>query len=349
MPSELDLYHQIDSLKSELQRTKLHLQKERDGRLDLEAVIEEAAVASFNTMAMPPKRIIPDLQPHDGAEVAIVTTADWQLGKITPDYDSDVTRERVMRYVEKVARITEIQRKDHPVNEARLWVLGDIVEGEQIFPGQEYLIDSGLIDQIHTNGLEIMRNMIYGLLEIFPTVHVVGVIGNHGRIGSRGRQYHPGTNADRMLYRTVKQWFEAAGEERVTFHIPESIKGDRGWYAVDHVGNYSALLVHGDQFRGGASFAGLPYYSFTKKVLNWRDMTISGEMPEFKDVYSGHWHTDARVPVGTSTLRVAGTPESYNMWSIETLARTGRPSQLLLFAHPERGIITSEYVVYLDE
>jgi hypothetical protein len=158
---------------------------------------------------------------------------------------------------------------------------------------------------------------------------------------------HPETNADLFLYEMVRQIMESAGQDRLTWELP-LMEGERMWYAVDEIGGYSSLLVHGDQFRGGNSFAGLPYYSFTKKALAWRDMSIGGHMPHFDDIACGHWHTDATVPCGTTTVRVAGSPESYNTWSIETLARTASPSQRMIFVSPTKGAVTAEYTVRLD-
>jgi hypothetical protein len=177
-------------------------------------------------------------------------------------------------------------------------------------------------------------------------VHVVGVVGNHGRIGRPG-QYHPQTNADRMLYLVAREWFTAAKETRVTWDIPQFSRGDRGWFHVDEVGAYRALLCHGDQFRGGNSFAGLPFYSFANKALKWRDMALLGDMPHFDDIWAGHWHRVTRVPVGSINVRICGTPMSTDPWSIETLAASARPAQYLAFCEPEDGIVTAEYEVLL--
>ena len=48
-------------------------------------------------------------------EVAVAIIADWQLAKITPDYNSQVCEERIYKFAEKIVQLTEIQRKDHPV------------------------------------------------------------------------------------------------------------------------------------------------------------------------------------------------------------------------------------------
>lgn len=273
-----------------------------------------------------------------GEEVAVAVLADWQLAKVTPDYNSKVCEERIQRYADKVIHLTEIQRQDHPVKHLHVWCLGDIVEGELIFPGQSFLIDGGLYRQITVDGPRILKNFLTRMLENFDTVTFVGVIGNHGAVGGRTRRDHdPETNADRMLYRIIQLIFE--NEPRIKFNIPDG-KGERNWYAIDKIGNYSSLLIHGDQFGSLSAF-----YSFQKKIYGWK---VGAIQEHFDDVYCGHFHTPTKLTFNTVQFRISGSPESTNTYAMESLAAIGRPSQPLMFAHPERGIITAEYNCWLD-
>jgi len=271
-------------------------------------------------------------------EVAVAVIADWQLAKITPDYNSEICEQRIEQYAQKVIDLTEIQRADHPVKKLHVWALGDIVEGELIFPGQSFLIDGGLYRQVTVDGPRIIKNFLTKMLENFDEVHFTGVIGNHGSIGGRARRDHdPETNADRMLYRVVQWMFEK--EKRITFDIPDG-RGEKHWFAVPQIGNYKSLLCHGDQFNGLSSF-----YSFQKKVYGWKVGAL-GE--DFDDVYLGHWHTPTKMTFNTIQVRVSGSPESTNTYAMESLAAIGRPSQPLMFVHPDKGIVTAEYNVWLD-
>jgi hypothetical protein len=271
-------------------------------------------------------------------EVAVAVIADWQLAKITPDYNSQVCEERIYKFAEKIVQLTEIQRKDHPVKEIRVWALGDIIEGELIFPGQSFLVDGGLYRQITVDGPRIMKNFLNILLEHFEKVTFVGVIGNHGSIGGRARRDHdPETNGDRMLYRITQLMFEK--EKRIEFKIPDG-RGERHWYAVDKIGNYKSLLCHGDQFGSLSTF-----YSFQKKAYGWKIGAID---EEFDDIYLGHFHTPTKMTFNTVQVRISGSPESTNTYAAESLAAVGRPSQALMFIHPEKGIVTAEYNCWLD-
>ena len=272
-------------------------------------------------------------------EVAVAILSDWQLAKVTPDYNSNLCEERIYRFAEKIIHLTNIQRKDHPVNELRIWALGDIIEGELIFPGQSFLIDGGLYRQITVDGPRIMKNFINIMLENFEKVTFVGIIGNHGSIGGRARKDHdPETNGDRMLYRITQLMFEK--EPRVKFVIPDG-RGERYWYAVDKIGKYRALLCHGDQFGSLSSF-----YAFQKKAYGWK---IGAIEEDFDDIYIGHFHTPTKMTFNTVQLRISGSPESLNTYAAETLAAVGRPSQSLVFVHPDKGMVTAEYNCWLDD
>lgn len=275
-------------------------------------------------------------------EVACVGIGDWQLGKVTPDYNSEVCEERIERLAEKVKLIADIQRSDHPVKECHVWAHGDFLEGELIFPGQAHKIDAGLYRQLCVNGTRIFTNLLKSLLSHFETVKVVGTIGNHGSIGGKFRkEMDPETNADRMLYKIVQYGFECAKEPRISWDIPDGPR-ERHWYAVDTIGTHRTLVVHGDQIRG---WGGIPWYGANKKALGWK---VGGIPEDFDDVISGHFHTPAKITINSITYRFTGSPESYNTYASEHLAAAGRPSQHLQFVHPEKRV-TAEHTIWLDE
>jgi|TARA_B100001964_G_C14238740_1_gene603850 hypothetical protein len=312
--------------------------KVKDKKDDLAAAVYGAVKDEISTLSFPNVPVPKKDRRTKGEEVAVAVLADWQLAKVTPDYDSSVCEERIQKFAEKVVHLTNIQRENHPVKKLHVWALGDIVEGELIFPGQSFLIDGGLYRQVTVDGPRIMATFLRTMLENFDSVHVSGVIGNHGAIGGRARKDHdPETNADRMLYRIISLMFES--EPRITFDIPDG-HGERNWYTVDRIGNYSCLLCHGDQFRSFGSF-----YPFQKKIYGWK---VGAVAEDFKDVFCGHWHTPTKMTFNTVQCRVAGSPESTNTYAMESLAAIGRPSQHLQFVHPENGIVTAEYTCWLD-
>lgn len=326
-------------LRGALNRALRALDRVKASKEELVRAVYQAASDGIAALVVPPVPNPAKDERKKASEVAIAVLADWQLGKRTETYSSADCEKRIEEYARKVIKLTGIQRTDHPVKELRVYLLGDLVEGELIFPGQSHLTDASLYRQMVLDGPRILGNFLRTMLANFEKVHVVGVIGNHGSLGGRARKdYHPESNADAMLYEVTRQLLQ--GEERLTW-APNSKPGERNWYAVDRVGSKAFFLFHGDQIQGG--FAGFPWYGFGKKIMGWR----MGSVPEpFDYSLSGHFHTPVRFLVGGITHWGSGSPESSNTYAAEMLAAQGTPSQWLLFTHPDRGI-TCEYQVHL--
>lgn len=331
-------YSTIDFLRSENKRLAKQVEKHKNINEEASQTIYRAAYDAFANFKLPPvQRKAPRKAGKGTPETAVAVFADWQLGKVTPDYNSQVLAKRIELYTEKMIEIVEVQRADHPVDDLHVWLLGDIVEGEEIFPGQSHLIDSGIYRQVGVNGPEILSGFLNTALENFDNIYVTGVIGNHGSVGGRNRKmYDPESNMDRLLYKIVSLIFSQ--NDRIKFNIPDG-RGERHWYAVDKIGNYSTLLIHGDQLPSPSSVT-----AYGRKVLGWKD----GAIPEeFQDVFMGHYHQQTKMTIGSSVLRISGSPESYNTYAQEYFNSMSRPSQQLMFVHPENGV-TSEYSVWLD-
>jgi hypothetical protein len=266
----------------------------------------------------------------NGEEYAVALLSDLQTGKLTPDYNSDVAAERVMRYARKIVDLANIQRKDHPVRKCVVPMLGDMIEGVDIFPGQQWLIDSTLYTQLFNTTPALLADFVRYLLANFDEVEVYAVDGNHGRIGRKG-QYGPMDNADRMLYRILALLLR--DEPRFSLHMTDP-EGERNWYQVMELGNYSAMLIHGDQVRGHSGF---PWYGLGKKVNSWG----SG------GIMMGHYHQIGRIPLNQKAVWANGSTESSNTFAAECLAAQSDPAQWLLFIDPDKGRVTASYAVDL--
>lgn len=298
-----------------------------------EAVMDAIALLEYLPVPAPPK----DKRRKRPEEAAFALLSDLQTGKRTPDYNTEVCRQRVMAYAEKIVEMTEVQRMDHPVRTCHVGMLGDMIEGVDIFPGQAYLIDSTLYQQLMKTTPQILVDFIRYLLAHFDKVVVWAVQGNHGRIGRKGT-FGPEDNADRMLYFLLSMML--ADEPRVEFNMADP-EGERAWYLIAQVGNYRAMLIHGDQIRGANGF---PWYGLGKKVHSW----ASGGIDEtFDDLCMGHYHQLAAVPLNKRMVWANGAIESTNTFAAETLASQSDPKQWLLFIHLERGSVTATYPVYL--
>lgn len=326
-----------ESLRDALRRTQAELVRSKRRTAEIVNAIYRAAfdsAISYGAAKIPPK------PPRDRRtrkpEVAVAHTTDWQVGKVTRTYNSEVAEQRLtVQMPNKIEELVELQRKAVPVREGHLLAGGDMVEGIQIFPGQAFLVDSTLFDQLFLSA-SILEKQILHMLRLFDAVHVWEEYGNHGRLGKKGEN-PAGDNLDRMMYRIVMERFRH--EPRVAWHPVTD------FYNHVVIGNYRALLVHGDEVK---SFGGnTPAFGILRKVNGWK-AALSREAP-FWDCYMGHWHTPMTlVTADGGRIFVSGSPESDNEYAKEFVASTGDPSQRLNFVQPERGRVTAEYVMWLD-
>ena len=311
---------------------------------DLVAAVYRAARKAADQVTYRPVAAPRAERRKDDPETAILLVSDWQLGKRTPTYSTEVCAKRIALYADRVRRLVGIQRADRPIRKAVVCLLGDLVEGETIFPGQAWRVDASLFRQVLLDGPEILGTLLRDLLNYFEEVEVHDVVGNHGRIGRRG-DYHPETNADAMLYHATHQ--QLRGEARLRW-LPNYQPGERAWYRVFSVGRNAFFCFHGDQMRGGG-FAGIPMYGFIRAIMSW----ASGTLPQqFRYGLCGHWHSMWSIPVNQTheglarILWVNGSTESGNTWLQEEIKAQNPPGQWLMFAHDRRGV-TVEHRVWL--
>lgn len=268
-----------------------------------------------------------------GVEVALVHATDWQRGKLTESFSMEVCDQRILQFADKIQKITNIQRADHPVDECHIMFGGDMVEGITVFPGQAFEVQAHLFDQLF-GVVSLQEQFVRRMLGIFPRVVVWEEYGNHGRLGRRGDV--PGSdNVDRIGYRITKDRFR--DEPRVTWHSSTS------WHQIVTIGNYVAMLAHGDEIK---SFGGnTPAFGMLRKATAWS----SGVVEPFQDVYLGHFHTPMSLTMPNGgRIFVTGSPESDNQYAAEFVAAKGRPSQRLHYVDPAKGRVTSEHLCWLD-
>jgi len=320
----------------ELRRANISLQRQLDqakhrGQDLIQAVYQAARDAAAAAPPLPPSP--PKTRNTKDSEVAILHCSDWQVGKQTLSYNTEVAAQRVAALAAKVCRLTSIERADHPVNEIHLLLGGDMLENVAIFPGQAWEVDSTLFTQLFAT-VEMIIGLVARLNEDYPTIHVWEEAGNHGRLGRRG-DYGPQDNADNIIYRICEQRLG----KTVTWH-----RSTHGWHSIVQVGNYRALLVHGDEIKG---FGGqTPAYGIVRKVNAW----ATGVVEPFTDCYMGHWHQPLVLPIAHGRGRVFVNPsiESDNVYAQEFVAASGTPGQRLNFVDPRKGRVTTERIVWLD-
>ncbi len=326
---------EADELRAANRRLQVQLAKAKAKTEDLVDAVYRATrdslIAAPLSATPPPRKD----RRHRHEEVALWHLTDWQGGKRTTSYDSQVMSERLDIFLAKAERITEIQRSDHPVRACTILFGGDMVEGLFNFPTQAFEVDATIVEQWRhvTKALTVV---VRRALSIYEKVDVVSEWGNHGRIGSK-RDTVPGfDNIDRMCYETARMALE--NESRLTWDdCPEDIQ-------KVEIGNYRALLLHGDETGRGGFVSQTTFLTYVNKLkagaFGW----------SFKDVYSGHYHThDERAMAdGDGAWYQTGSTESDNRYARNGLGSRAEPSQRLHFIEPDRADVTAQYKIRLS-
>ena len=333
--SAFELDQQVEDLRRALENTQRQLAKQKARTDELVAATQTAAreaVLATGGVKLPARRT---RSKKRGAEVALWHLTDWQGAKVTPSYNSQVMRDRVLRFCDKAARLAEIQRADHPVDDLVIMLGGDMIEGLFNFPTQPYEIDATLFGQYVTVS-RLLTEVVQFALSEFSTVKVIGEWGNHGRLGSKRDAVPRSDNADRMTYELARSLVNT--DPRVTWEdCPEDIQ------RVE-IGNYRALLIHGDEV-GRNGFASPS--TIVQHVNRWRSGAYAWE---FRDVFIGHYHTHAEWAManGEGAVYQTGSTESENRYAGVMLAASAVPSQRVHFVDPVAGRTTAQFKVWVD-
>jgi hypothetical protein len=306
----------------------------------LSALIASAVEESFSEPAnfvtpRPPKMVAG----RGEEEVAVAHVSDVQFGKVTKSYDSAIASARLMEYAVRVGKCIERHRAYARVDDLRLMLGGDVVEGETVFGSQAFEIDSGVMQQAVRSAPEAIARMIFYWLGIVKRIHVVGVPGNHGRVGRKG-EGNPSTNWDSVCMEVVRMMVMGKGgsrglEKRVTWNIPDD------WYAVDDVLGTKILLIHGDNLLTSV-FGGSP---FQRKMLSWRSGGLDGA-ENFDAVLFGHYHTYCSGEINNARWYCNGSTESDSNFAQRAVAARGWPKQRLQFYSREHGLV-ADRPIYL--
>lgn len=334
--SEYHAEQEAEELRRALVQVQRQLAKAKQRTDDLVAATHDAARGAMLALGPVPKVAPPVLGKRKGhGQVALWHLSDWQGAKRTASYDTQVMRERVLKFAGKAALLTDVHRAAHPVDDCVVMFGGDMVEGLFNFPSQAHEIDSTLFEQ-YVNVSRLIMDVVRQALGIYKRVTVVAEWGNHGRIGSKRDGVPRSDNIDRMCYELARQLL--ADEPRLTWQdCPEDIQ------RVE-IGNYRAILIHGDEV-GRNGFASP--MTIVSHVARWQ----SGAYPwEFRDCYVGHYHTHAEWPLpnGLGSVYQTGSTESDNRYAGVMLAASATPSQRLHFVDPDAGRVTSSHKVWLD-
>ncbi len=328
---------EMESLRREIRRLQRKLRVNSGNTAMMTSAVNDALV-DVGVPAVPRRRA---KSRKVRAEVAVLHLSDWQIGCTTEDFDTAIARDRIhQQLLPRVRQIVETRRSGAAIDELVLLVGGDMVDGSSMRANQPWEVESTAMEQALYACPSLIAETVLDMAELFPKVRVYGVRGNHGRIGPhKGNADPKSVNWDTVASEVARtQLGDLVDGERVTWWTEVET-----FYIQIDIAGTGLLLIHGDQFRGGGGFAGIPVYSIVKKMARWAD-SLDGE---WSVLMLGHYHNPTQLTVGSRLCYVNGTLKSKGEWELEELAMSTRPAQRLQFWAPGKGPIVDQ-VIWLD-
>jgi hypothetical protein len=277
-------------------------------------------------------------------EHAGLLSSDWHVGELVrsdetagiAEYNFDIFCKRLDKLAQAVYEIISIQSKSYNVPVLDLWFLGDIISGENAYPGQHAYLDLVTADQL-VLGKEKAAEFLVNLLDVFDKIVVRAVIGNHGPIIRQGGKPVGPTwnNFDYLFYQMLKDNLQ--NYPQIEFKIPRSP------FMVDTVLGWSFCAQHGEKVR---MYQGqTPWYGLDRDVARMRDMLHSIEEDFYYALYA-HFHTQEQAELTAGERLMNGSIVGGTLYGIN-LRRVSHPSQSFFGLSKKKGI-TWRYNVYLD-
>ena len=225
-------------------------------------------------------------------EDLVVVVGDCHVGRRTKTYDVQAFRDSVAMLKKNVAEVKAIQNRGIVFDRMHIFMVGDIVDGEEVYRGQAYEQDAITIDEM----IDVALDEFVGFVDYFADNRRFGtgnitiwcVHGNHGRANRRGSEM---ANWDRMFYKLLRQSVGDVAE----VHIADD------WYLIAQVRGWQYMLLHGDCIR---MYQAIPVYGIQRNVARW----LTGAITErFDVVVMGHFHTVIDCWVNDIRVLVNGT------------------------------------------
>ena len=292
-PERTNTYHR-STVKKELNNVLVEI--ERDIK---ELVNSSPPTVSEVTDGGEATLVIPHSDSHIGAEV------DGRNGE--GSYSSDVAVDRISDHVDQSIHRA---RERGDVEHVEYVLMGDIVDGEDIYPNHNLSLRDTLQEQIRI-ATGTLLDQIKKLSDEFETVGVRCIGGNHGRISKNST-----SNADSILY----DFLDVAVSNDDSLDNVMFQKSTNGQYVNFDVRGHTFHVRHGQD-----SLSHIGTSSGKRRWLEWKDVY------RFDVGLRGHYHTVKREPVGRGVpIFQTGSPCPPSLFA-ESLGESGVPSGMYLF------------------
>jgi hypothetical protein len=208
--------------------------------------------------------------------------------------------------------------------------IGDMVSGT-IHELEKHSDHDNIVWCVYETGL-VLADAVRRLSAEYPLVEAFCTSGNHGRLpdARRVQQKEPTRSWDTLVYLFAREHLRLC--QGVKWFIPNSYSA-----AFDLYG-WRFLQTHGHDVK---SWNQIPWYGLNRLVSNINALEAGRGTPIDYWLFA-HFHNPASLPHATGESFVNGSLIGGNEFSLNALGRIDRPTQWMLFVHPEMGLTTRE-------
>ncbi len=271
-------------------------------------------------------------------EVAMLELSDLQMGTAREPtrtaglgyFDKEEFLVRLDKLAEAIVEIVGIQRKGGiTINQLIINGLGDYVEGETVYPGQGFNVDADLIEQVFVLGEAVVQRLFLPLCEVFPSVEMFAVEGNHGTAGRFGSER---TNWDLICM----MWWAARMQQQKNFKMYVSASPFCLYQQFEDL----HLISHGSEVK---SYNRIPFYGLER--AHGRYMALTGQFIHFFHV--GHHHNLADIDLMFGKDIINGSFTGGTEYSIGKMQKSNHPKQM--FFGLNKNHQTWKYDIFLAD
>lgn len=297
----------LEYVKHELAETRKRLKQAAEIDAGSRAVAEAVKTLPVRPPVPPARPKIRGARsaPYEG----LVHISDVHYGEVVrsestgalAQYSPEIAKERMAEVVDESIDIARYMK----IGKLAVCYGGDLISGT-IHDDLERSNSEMVVTQARDMA-DIIVEQLQKYCQAFPQVETDFRSGNHGR------PYRPmffnqkqTQNWDYVTALMVER--SMSRQKNLKFLTNESF-----WNIVD-IGNRKFLTMHGDTIKHQNSMS-LPWYSMFKELMKWMGMREVGGVPWFDDMIIGHFHNQATIQMGDSTLRVAPAvkgPDDYS-------------------------------------
>lgn len=259
---------------------------------------------------------------------AIVCLGDWQLGKLEGGVGVAELKERLSR-VSSAAK--SIITSSPNVTSITVLLLGDLIEGIWIYPGQvpkgvDLRFEAHRVSRQILETSRVVASLISELHSLGLPTRVVSVPGNHGRVA-------PNVSDESDNFDTLCACFakELLSDPDIHWEISHT------WIHQFDASGVRIAATHGDKWSG-------TFWKLHELIPKW----VHSGVIDYPDiVVVGHRHEFACCSIGRTVVVQNGALDGGSGWLTASVGLSASPCQVVLVVSRKHGL-EAAYPVFVD-